>query len=84
MAAATPAPDPSLEQSGEKLSIMEEVRATLRKVRQRTKTGRLNEDSRLFKVKQKLTEMATADDVERRRQYLIAAEALDPEAAEPA
>lgn len=79
MAAAAPLPQPkypALEQSGEKLSIMDEVRETLRRVKRRS-TGKVQEDSRLFKLKAKLTEMASEGDVERRRQYIAAADNAD-------
>ena len=56
-----------LEESGETLEVKAQIRETLAKVRERAKTGRLCEDSRLFKVKQKLTELATTEDAGRLR-----------------
>lgn len=74
MAPAQPPPKPvkvdPLEESGETLEVKAEIRETLAKVRERSKTGRLSEDSNLFRFKQKLTELGSEDDVDRRRKFL--------------
>ena len=62
-------PTVDLTQSAEVEDVRATLRATLKKIKSK-KTTRLNEDSRLFRLKQKLTEVATADDVERRRRFL--------------
>jgi len=49
-------------------------RDTLAKIKAKRGTARLNEDSRLFKLSQKLTTIATEDDVERRRRMIAEAE----------
>lgn len=64
-----PDPEPT------EVEAADDVRASLRKtlanLRERNRTGRLNEDSRLFKLKKKLTEYDDAEAVERRRAMLL-------------
>ena len=78
---AQPQPVPAFDPSASTELVRERVRAKLAEIRERASTGRLNTDSTLFKLKQKLTEMGSTDDVQRRNGYLRAAAA--PMAAEP-
>ncbi len=61
--------DVDLSASAEVEDVRASFRETLAKIKAR-KTSRLNEDSRLFKLQKKLTTVAEAGDVERRRRML--------------
>lgn len=82
MSASAPAPVPFDKSQSSELA-REAVMKTLAKIRERSKTGRLNEDSRFFRLKAKMTEMASADDVARRRAFILEHEAA-PACAAPA
>lgn len=86
MPAAMPRPEHvngAMSSSAEIEDVRAVFRKTLAKLKSRSKNP--NEDSRAFKLKARLTEVASADDVERRRAYLREAgvpltQAFDPEA----
>jgi hypothetical protein len=78
MLAPNPAAVPDFDPSESTEHVREKVLAKLAEIRQRASTGRLQTDSTLFKLKAKLTEMGSTDDVKRRNGYLRAAAAPAP------
>lgn len=71
MAAAQPIPSHGFDPSESTDKIRSKVHATLARIREKSKTGRLNGDSALFRMKQKLTEFADDTDAAERRQKIL-------------
>ena len=59
-----------LTSSAEIEDVRQTLRDTLAQIKAKKQSGRLNEESRLFKLSKKLTTVASEDDTERRRRYL--------------